>query len=292
MARFVLAHPDPRAPAVREARSLAVDPEHPVARRVAAQAHRDLLVLERTVRTRPASCAPSSRSMRCAARSSFFGSTAGRGRLARLHRRCGRRVAIPQAPTRCSRCWRSRRAALAVPAGQPCAGPRCCRPSARAAGGSTLRPLDARRRRARRGRRDRRAAADDADVQRPRPRADGSVGRALALLDGDALALRQRVDDAARRSCRRSIRARCMRSAIALAGTDPAPLAAFVDTVSDWLSARLAAAGRQDRARACAGGGGVGARSTAPRADVETYNLERKPLVFSCLRLLAEAARG
>ena len=47
MARFVLAHPDPSAPAVQAATSLAVDPEHPVARRVAAQAHGDLLVLER-----------------------------------------------------------------------------------------------------------------------------------------------------------------------------------------------------------------------------------------------------
>src|ERR1700691_3394778 len=47
MARFVLAHPDPAAPEVSAATSLAVDPQHPVARRVAAQAHGDLLVLER-----------------------------------------------------------------------------------------------------------------------------------------------------------------------------------------------------------------------------------------------------
>ena len=48
-ARFVLAHPDPTAPEVQEARSLALDPEHPVARRIAAQAQGDLLVLERVV---------------------------------------------------------------------------------------------------------------------------------------------------------------------------------------------------------------------------------------------------
>src|ERR1700678_4121229 len=48
MARFVLAHPDPAAPELSAATSLAVDPQHPVARRVAAQAHGDLLVLERT----------------------------------------------------------------------------------------------------------------------------------------------------------------------------------------------------------------------------------------------------
>ena len=47
-ARFVLAHPDPAAPEVQAATSLAVDPEHPVARRMAAQAQADLLVIERT----------------------------------------------------------------------------------------------------------------------------------------------------------------------------------------------------------------------------------------------------
>src|SRR3954451_6599052 len=47
LARFVLAHPDPSAPAVQSARTLALDPEHPVFRRVAAQAHPDLLTLER-----------------------------------------------------------------------------------------------------------------------------------------------------------------------------------------------------------------------------------------------------
>ena len=48
LARFVLAHPDPAAASVHTVTSLAVDPDHPVARRVAAQAHGDLLVLERT----------------------------------------------------------------------------------------------------------------------------------------------------------------------------------------------------------------------------------------------------
>ena len=47
-ARFVLAHPDPAAPEVQAATSLAVDAAHPVARRMAARAQGDLLVLERT----------------------------------------------------------------------------------------------------------------------------------------------------------------------------------------------------------------------------------------------------
>src|SRR3984893_4803541 len=48
MGRFVAAHPDPAAPAVQAAASLAVDPGHPAARRIAARAHGGLLVLERT----------------------------------------------------------------------------------------------------------------------------------------------------------------------------------------------------------------------------------------------------
>src|SRR5215475_7302516 len=47
MARFVLAHPDPAAPAVQKATSLAVPADKPVARRVASQSHTDLLTLER-----------------------------------------------------------------------------------------------------------------------------------------------------------------------------------------------------------------------------------------------------
>jgi DNA polymerase-3 subunit delta' len=46
-ARFALAHPDPTAPDVATATSLAIDEAHPAARKVAARAHPNLLVLER-----------------------------------------------------------------------------------------------------------------------------------------------------------------------------------------------------------------------------------------------------
>src|SRR5258706_13596332 len=49
MARFVLAHRDPLAPSVQAAKTLVVDPSHPVARHVAAGAHGGLLTLERTL---------------------------------------------------------------------------------------------------------------------------------------------------------------------------------------------------------------------------------------------------
>ena len=78
LARFVLAHPDPAAAAVKAAISLAVDAQHPVARRIAAQAQGDLLVLERTfndkgVLRQQISVDDVRRTV------SFFGSTAGEG---------------------------------------------------------------------------------------------------------------------------------------------------------------------------------------------------------------------
>ncbi len=46
-ARFVLAHPDPRVPAVRAAANLAVAPDHPAARQLASMAHPDFALLRR-----------------------------------------------------------------------------------------------------------------------------------------------------------------------------------------------------------------------------------------------------
>ncbi len=47
VARFVLAHPDPRAPAVQQAHNLAVPADNPSARRIAARSHPDVSVLRR-----------------------------------------------------------------------------------------------------------------------------------------------------------------------------------------------------------------------------------------------------
>src|SRR5712691_4002330 len=76
MARFVLAHPEPsRVPA---ATSLALDPAHPTVRRIAVNAHTDLLALERTPgdtgKMRTVITVEQVRRL-----VSFFGSTAGEG---------------------------------------------------------------------------------------------------------------------------------------------------------------------------------------------------------------------
>ena len=46
-ARFVLANPDPSSAAVQNAQDLSVDPDHPVAKRIAALSHGDLLLTRR-----------------------------------------------------------------------------------------------------------------------------------------------------------------------------------------------------------------------------------------------------
>jgi DNA polymerase III subunit delta' len=76
----------------------------------------------------------------------------------------------------------------------------------------------------------------------------------------------------------------------ALAGTDPQPLAAFLDTVNAWLAQRLDG-GRGDLARLSRLAEASEHINAAAR-DAETYNLERKPLVFNVFGLLAEATRG
>ena len=114
------------------------------------------------------------------------------------------------------------------------------------------------------------------------------MGRALALLDRDALDLRNRtlrllevlpgVDP-------RALHALGDR----LYGVDPAPLAAFVDTVNGWLHARLTAGGQSvvHLARLAE----VWEKINTAARDAKEFNLERKPLVFDVFGWLADASR-
>ena len=285
MARFVLAHPDPAAAAVAAATSLAVAANSPVARRIAAQAQGDLLVLERTpnekgVLRQQIAVDDVRRTV------SFFGSTAGEG---------GWRIAIVDAVDELNRSSANallkvleeppQRALLLLVSHSAARVPATLRSRCRII---NLRPLDEADVAACV------AAATGTPVSDPRvaaaaSAAEGSVARALALLDEDALALRQQALDLL--DGLPALDANALHAlGDALAGTDAAPLAAFVDTVNTWLSRRVE------------GGGGEIARlarlaevwqriNTAAR-DAEIYNLERKPFVFGVFGLLAEATRG
>jgi len=133
------------------------------------------------------------------------------------------------------------------------------------------------------------STATDTEIGAAAAAADGSVARALAFLDEGALALRQAALDQLDRLP--ALNADALHAlGDALAGTDPQPLAAFVDTVNAWLSRRLDH--NADEISRLARLAEAWERINRAARDAETYNLERKPLVFSVFGLLAEATRG
>ena len=119
------------------------------------------------------------------------------------------------------------------------------------------------------------------------------MARALTLLGGDALKLHQRT--AALLATLPRVDPRELHAlGDALGGSDRVALAAFIDSVDRWVSERL----RADDANAnanlappCTAGGGVGKDQPRRARHRGSYNLERKPLVFSVFGMLAEATR-
>jgi len=285
MARFALAHPDPRAPAVQAATSLAVPADAPAARRIAGQAHPDLLVLERT--------AGDSGALRTVITVeqvrrtvSFFGSTAGEGGWRICIVDAADELQYPQGSNALLKVLeeppaRSLFLLVSHAPGRllPTVRSRCRR--------LTLRPL---------GEDDvvRAAAAalgetaDETALRAAAGAADGSVARAIALSGGPQLALRDKVIELLAR----------------LPATDPRALHAlgdsldrgaddlfdiFIETARAWLSARLDRTAEPARLVQVAE---AWERINGAARDAEIYNLERKPLVFNVFSLLAEAARG
>jgi len=285
-ARFVLAHPDPAAPEVQNATSLALDPAHPVASRVAAQAQGDLLVLERVVNEQTGKLYTVIRVDDVRRTVSFFGSTAGEG---------GWRIAIVDAVDELQREGANallkvleeppERAILLLVSHAPGRELATIRSRCRRL---LLRPLTEsdvmRALAAATGRDD-----GDDDVREAARAAEGSVGRALILLDDAARTLRQRVLDLIAQLPDPDPRA-LHALGDALGGSDPGALAAFMDLVNGWLSARLAG-GRGPKPQ-LARAAETWEKINRAAADAEAYNLERKPLVFVVFGALAEAARS
>ena len=287
MARFVLAHPDPAAPAVKTASTLAVPDEHPVAQRIAAQAHPDLLVLERVINEKTGKLFTVIRVEDVRQTVSFFGSTAGEG---------GWRVCIvdtadelqdPQGANALLKILEEppRNALLLLVSHTPARllptiRSRCRRlmlrplPIDEVAAGAA-RALD----------RD----ADDKDIREAAAQAEGSIGRALMLLEGPALELRRQV--VAQLDRLPALDPRALHAlGEALGGTEPQRLAAFVDTVNEWLAMRTANGPQENRRLVRLAEAWDKVNQAARDADI--YNLDRKPLVFSVFGWLAEATAG
>src|SRR4029078_7570195 len=76
----------------------------------------------------------------------------------------------------------------------------------------------------------------------------------------------------------------------ALGGTEPQRLETLVDTVNEWLAAR-AGKGPQENRRLVRLAEAWDKVNQAAR-DADTYNLDRKPLVFAALSWLSESERA
>jgi DNA polymerase-3 subunit delta' len=283
IARFVLAHPDPSR--ISTATSLALDPDHPTARRVAVNAHPDLLALERTPgesgKMRTVITVEQVRRL-----VTFFGSTAGEGGwrvcivdsadelkypegsnalLKMLEEPPPRSLflLVSHAPGRLLPTIRSRCRRLAL---RPLGQGDVVRAASTALG----------------------ADAGDPAVAAAAAAGRGSVSQAIALAGGPMLALREKV--AALLSALPSTDPRALHALGDELDRDRGLLHVFVGAVRDWLSARLnTEVGNLTRLARTAD---LWERLNRSGRDVEVYNLERKPFVFTIFGLLAEASRG
>ena len=288
MAHFVLAHSQPLAPAVQRAEDLAIDPDDAVARQVAAGSHGGLLTLERTANDRGV--------MRTVITVdetretiAFFGSTAAAegwrvcivdtvdelnpnaaNALLKILEEPPQRslfLLVSHAPARVlatiqSRCRKLRLRPLATDDVIGAA--------------SSVANID----------------PSDAALREAAEASEGSVARALALLGGDALKLQQRT--AALLARLPQVDPRELHTLGDSLGTsDRVALAAFVDGIDRWIAERLHAddVNANQNLPRLARLAEVWEKIVRAARDTETYNLERKPLVFSVFGWLADATR-
>ena len=284
MARFVFAHPEPAIPAVQNAESLALPADNPAVRRVAAQGHSDLLALERVEddKGKMSTVIPVDMVRKTIG---FFGSTAGEG---------GWRVCIvdsadelnaaganallkilEEPPAKCLLLVVSHAPGRLLPTIRS----RCRRLALR-----PLSPEDVARSLADALRRD----AGESDIKAAATASDGSIARALDLLGGTALKVREQVNILL--GALPTVNPRDLHALGDALGRDESAFAAFVDAVRDWLSARVTAA-RAEPSR-LARFAEVWDRLNKAARDVEIFHLERKPMVFNVFGWLAEASRG
>jgi len=121
---------------------------------------------------------------------------------------------------------------------------------------------------------------------------EGSVARALTLLGGDALKLQQRTATLLARLPQVDPR-ELHTLGDSLGTSDRVALAAFIDGIDRWIAERLHAdeANANQNLPRLARLAEVWEKIVRAARDTETYNLERKPLVFSVFGWLADATR-
>ena len=288
MARFVLSHGQPLTPAVQHAETLAIDPDVAVARQVAAGSHGGLLVLERTANDRGV--------MRTVITVdetretiSFFGSTAAAegwrvcivDTVDELNPNAANALLkiLEEPPQRSLFLLVSHAPARVLPTIQSRCRKLRLRPLATddvIVAASTVAGID----------------PGDPALREAADAAEGSVARALTLLGGDALKLQQRTA-ALLASLPKVDPHELHKLGDSLGTSDRVALAAFIDGIDRWIADRMHADGanaNQNLPR-LARLAEVWEKIVRAARDTETYNLERKPLVFSVFGWLADATR-
>ncbi|MCD0421651.1 DNA polymerase III subunit delta' [Rubrivivax sp. JA1024] len=286
MARFVLAHREPQSATVQGAGSLAVDPDHPVARHIAAEAHGGLLTLERSANEkgvlRNVITVDESRET-----ISFFGATAAVegwrvcivDTVDDLNANSANALlkVIEEPPQRSLFLLLSNAPARVLPTIQSRCRKLMLRPLATAdvmAAAIDATGLD----------------PDDPQLAEAAAASEGSVARALMLMGGGALSLQQTTT--ALLDSLPNVDPQALHAlGDAIGGTDRATLAAFIDGIDRWVAARLRTPDPNAELPRLARLAEVWEKIGRAARDTEAYNLERKPLVFSVFGLLAEAVR-
>ncbi len=289
-ARFIFANPDPMAEAVQRASSLDVSPDNPVARRVLQQAHPDLFVLRRGLTTDRKNVAGEIKVDEARKLVSFFSTTAGEG---------GWRIAIVDTADDLN--TNGANALLKVLEEPPprslflilTTAPKRLLPTIRSrcrmltlkplASGEVVEVLE--------GVDELSGGAEGDDLRRAADLAEGSVRRAAILLGSDSLGLRDTlsglldrlpdIDHAAVHAL-----------AEKMTGREGAPsFEFFCAFIQDWLHERMRRGTSTGEAR-LARWAELWDKNARAFRDVETYNLDRRPLVLAIFTDLAAAIRG
>ena len=287
-ARFVLAHPDPRSPEVQAARDLWVDPQSPVARRIAGGAHSDLLHLRRPWDEKAKRFKTELPVDEIRRTVGFFGSTAGEG---------GWRIAIVDAADDLNA--NAANALLKILEEPP---PRSLFLVVAHAPGRLLPTIRSRCRRldldALPAHRIAEALGDfgiegdPATFAAAADLSDGSLRRAILLVQNDGVKLWRSLETIVSRLPDLDVRAaHAFADLVTVRGADDA-----FDIAVDFL---FDVAGDRARAALATGGTAPAARFAEAHEQIgriigrsEALNLDRKAAILSAIRTLAEAARN
>jgi DNA polymerase-3 subunit delta' len=285
-ARFILANPDPTHDTVQNAKNLYVDMDNHVARQIAGRSHGGLLTLERTLNDkgvmRTVITVDETRET-----ISFFGSTAATegwrvcivdtvdelnanasNALLKILEEPPERslfLLISHAPARVLPTIQSRCRKLPL---RPLSNENVLLAAVESSG----------------------IASNDPSLAEAAKTAEGSVAQALTLVGGGALGLQQQT--LALLQSLPHVDARALHAlGDALGNNDRTTVAVFIDTIDRWMGERLKIADANANLPWLARLVEVWEKINRAARETESFNLERKPLVFSVFGLLTDITR-